>query len=345
MNKETDKKDLKSLIYEELSRFIKENTEEPSFRASQIFAWLYQGIYSFDEMTNINKKLRENLANISYINQLEIVRKQVSTDGTVKYLLKLKDDNSIESVVMHYKHGSTICVSTQVGCRMGCGFCASTIQGKERDLAPSEIIDQIILAQQDLGIKISNIVLMGMGEPLDNFDNVMSFLDIVNDEKGLNIGMRHISLSTCGICDKIEELAKKKLGLTLSVSLHAPNDEIRNQLMPINKKYPVGQLVSCCKKYIAQTGRRISFEYTLISGLNDSMACADQLADLLKGMLCHVNLIGVNDVSEKHFECSSAKSIQQFAHRLETKGINATIRRRLGSDIDASCGQLRKNTI
>jgi 23S rRNA (adenine2503-C2)-methyltransferase len=345
VNNTTEKKDLKSMTFEELEQFMKESMKEPAFRSGQVFSWLYQGVYSFDQMTNISKVLRERLGQTAYINQLTIMRKQVSKDGTVKYLFGLLDGKSIESVVMHYQHGSTICISTQVGCRMGCKFCASTIQGKERDLAPSEMLDQIILAQQDLGISISNVVLMGMGEPLDNYENVVRFLKIVNDKRGLNIGMRHISLSTCGLCDKIEKLAKEKWGITLSVSLHAPTDEIRNELMPINKKYPVDQLISSCKSYIAQTGRRISFEYTMVQGLNDSLECADQLASLLKGMLCHVNLIGVNHVGESKYVCSSPNTIARFRKRLEERGINATIRRKLGADIDASCGQLRKNTI
>lgn len=337
--------DLKDLEYNELENFIID-AGEPKFRAKQIFKWLHSGVRSFDEMTNLSKATREKLSDISFVSSLEIKQKLVSKiDGTVKYLFELEDGNCIESVVMRYKHGLSICISSQVGCRMGCRFCASTIGGLYRSLTPGEILNQIIFAQKDMGERISNVVMMGIGEPLDNFDNVIKFLKNVNHPEGICIGYRHISLSTCGVVDKIQRLAEENFPITLSVSLHAPNNEIRNSIMPINKKYPVEVLIHACREYIKKTGRRISFEYSLISGVNDSDKDARELASLLKGMLCHINLIPVNKVEERDFHKGSEERIRRFQNLLTELGMNATVRRELGSDISASCGQLRKKVL
>ncbi len=337
--------DLRSLEYKELENLILE-LGEPKYRAKQIFNWVMNGVESFDEMTNISKKTREKLNEVSYISKLSIREKYISKlDGTVKYLFSLDDGNCIETVVMRYHHGISVCISSQVGCRMGCGFCASTIGGLYRSLTSGEILNQVIYAQKDIGERISNIVMMGIGEPLDNYDNVIKFLHNVNHPDGLNIGYRHISLSTCGVVDKIYMLAKEDLPITLSVSLHAPNNEIRNRIMPVNKKYPVEELIKACKAYIKTTTRRISFEYSLISGVNDSIENAVELAHLLKGMLAHVNLIPVNHVEERDFHKGKMSDIKNFREKLIQLGINATIRRELGSDISASCGQLRKKVL
>ncbi len=337
--------DLKDFEFFELEAFLKE-LGEPKFRAGQIFEWLSKGVESFDEMTNISKATREKLAEKSFVSTLKIREKYVSKlDKTTKYLFELPDGNCIESVVMYYNHGISICISSQVGCRMGCEFCASTIGGLYRSLTAGEILNQVIFAQKDIGERISNIVMMGIGEPLDNFENVKKFLRNVNHEKGLNIGYRHISLSTCGLVPKIYELAKENMPITLSVSLHAPNNEIRNSIMPVNKKYPVEELIKACKDYIKTTTRRISFEYSLISGVNDSVENADELARLLKGMLCHVNLIPVNKIEEREYKKGNKQEIRAFCERLNSRGINATVRRELGSDIQASCGQLRKKLL
>ena len=294
-------------------------------------------------MTNIKKELRENLKKIYYISDCTIEKKLVSVyDETVKYLFKLNDGELIESVVMKYKYGRTICVSSQVGCKMGCSFCASGIAGFVRNLLPGEILSQVYTAQKDLGIKISHIVMMGVGEPLDNFDNVMRFLELISDENGQNIGMRNISLSTCGVVSGIYKLMEKKLQLTLSVSLHAPSDEIRNRTMPVNSRWNIETLLKACRDYTAATNRRISFEYAMISSVNDSDDCARLLAKRLKGMLCHVNLIPVNSVKERDYRKSSGERIAAFIKILEKSGINVTVRRTLGSDINASCGQLRR---
>lgn len=303
---------------------------------------MQKGINEFDEMTNVPADAINLLKQSFYISFCEIEEKYVSKiDGTVKYLFKLKDNDYIESVVMKYKHGYTICISTQAGCRMGCKFCASTIEGKRRDLTAGEMLSQIFTAQKDLKIKISNVVLMGMGEPLDNFDNTIKFLNLVGSEFGLNIGMRHITISTCGIVDKIKQLEELSTQVTLSVSLHAPTDEIRDKIMPINKKFGVSSLISACKDYINATSRRISFEYAMIDGLNDADQCAFKLAELLRGMLCHVNLIPANPVHHQKFLKSDEQKVKKFAQILQSKGINVTIRRTLGADINASCGQLR----
>lgn len=337
--------DLKCLEYGELEELLA-GLGEPKFRAKQIYSWLYKGAESFEEMTNISKKTIERLREAAFISRLAIREKYVSRiDGTVKYLFTLEDGNCIETVVMRYKHGITICISSQVGCRMGCGFCASTIGGLYRSLTAGEIINQIIFAQKDLGERISNVVMMGIGEPLDNYDNVIRFLHNVNNPNGLNIGYRHISLSTCGLADRIYRLAEEGLPITLSVSLHAPNNEIRSSIMPVNKKFPIEELIKACRHYISVTTRRISFEYSLISGVNDSTENARELASLLKGMLCHINLIPVNRVEERNYHKGSKEDIYKFQKKLSELGMNATIRRELGSDISASCGQLRKKVL
>ena len=334
--------DLKDLEYSELCDFI-ESLGAKKFHAKQIFSWLSKGIEDFDEMTDISKELREKLKAKSHISKLEIRKKLVSEiDKTTKYLFGLEDGNCIESVVMYYNHGITICVSSEVGCLMGCRFCASTIGGKVRDLTCGEILNQIIFAEKDLGERIGNIVIMGIGEPLDNFKNVVKFLHNVNNPNGLNIGYRHISLSTCGIVPKIYELAKQNLPITLSVSLHAPNNKIRDSIMPINSKYKIEELITACKDYIKATNRRVSFEYALISGVNDSLENADELSKLLSKMLIHVNLIPVNNIEERDYKSGNKQQIRAFCERLNKNGINATVRRELGRDINASCGQLRR---
>ena len=332
--------DLKSMTLEELAVYFKE-LGQPVFRARQVFRWLHQGAESFDEMTDLPKALREVLKDTCVLTVPVVERKQVSKeDGTVKYLWRLTDGNCIETVLMRYKHGNTVCVSSQVGCNMGCVFCASTLGGKVRDLTASEILDQVIFTQKDSGETISNIVMMGIGEPLDNFDNVLRFLMLVNHPDGMNIGMRHISLSTCGLIKKIDKLALLGLQLTLSVSLHAPDDETRSKLMPVNQGVGVSALMETCRRYFEATGRRISYEYAMIDGVNDSIDQADRLAQLLQGQPGHVNLIPLNDVAESTLRPS--RRVRQFQQRLEAHGVTATVRRRLGGDIDASCGQLRR---
>ena len=335
--------DIKSMTLEELKTEIADMGEK-AFKAGQIYSWLHKhGAESFDEMTNISKDLRANLQKKYDIYNCTIEKKLVSVyDDTVKYLFRLNDGELIESVVMKYKYGYTICVSSQVGCKMGCKFCASGIAGFVRNLTPSEILSQVYTAQRDLGIRISHIVMMGVGEPLDNFDNVMRFLSLVTDENGLNISMRNISLSTCGVVTGIYKLMDKKMQLTLSVSLHAPNDKIRSNTMPVNDKWNIDELLKACRDYTKATSRRISFEYAMISGVNDSDECAAELGKRLKGMLCHVNLIPVNRVKERDYKKSSDNRIAGFIKTLEKYGINVTVRRTLGSDINASCGQLRR---
>ena len=334
--------DILSMTLEELTAEF-DGLNIPRFRAKQVYEWLHKHLAAnYDEMTNLPKDLRTELSESFPIYGCEIAKKQVSQlDKTVKYLFALHDGDYVESVVMKYKYGYTICVSSQVGCKMGCAFCASTLGGFKRCLLPGEILSQLYCAQRDIGERISHIVLMGMGEPLDNFDNVMRFISLITDEKGLNISMRNISLSTCGVVPKIKELLDRRLQLTLSISLHAPNDELRSRIMPINRSYHVDELISVCRKYAAETSRRISFEYAMLSGVNDSDECAYELASKLKGMLCHVNLIPVNEVAESPFKPSSPQQVERFVEILSKKGINATVRRKLGSDIDASCGQLR----
>lgn len=334
--------DIKSMNEAQISAFMAE-IGEPKFRAGQIFKWLSTGTRSFDEMTNLSKPLREKLKSLCELRNAEMMRKQASRiDGTIKYLWRFPDGNCVESVFMEYKHGNTICISTQAGCRMGCKFCASTLAGLQRNLTPGEMLDQVIAAQLDTGKRVSNIVLMGTGEPLDNYDNVIAFLKLVGDEKGLNIGMRHISLSTCGICDKIKMLAEENLQITLSISLHAPDNETRSKIMPINNRFPVEELIATCKHYFEKTSRRISFEYTMIDGVSDTEECAKKLSKLLKGFPCHVNLIPLNPVSERDLKTSSRKAIERFTEILTRAGLTVTVRRSLGGDIDAACGQLRR---
>lgn len=335
-------KDIRSLSYDELSDEIL-TLGFPKFRVNQIYSWIHEKcVSSFDEMTNISKDMRQKLGETFYFNNLSINTKLVSKiDDTVKYLFTLSDGEYVESVVMKYKYGYSICISTQVGCKMGCTFCASAIGGFVRQLSTGEMLSEIYTAQKDLNIKINHLVLMGTGEPFDNYDNVLKMLNLITDEKGQNMSMRHISLSTCGVVPKIYELADEKLGLTLSVSLHAPNNNIRNASMPINKKYDIDELLKACKYYADTTGRRISFEYAMIKGINDSDECALELAKQLKGILCHVNLIPVNNVRETSFIKSSVERQKKFIDILASRGITATVRRTLGSDINASCGQLR----
>ncbi|MBQ2604316.1 MAG: 23S rRNA (adenine(2503)-C(2))-methyltransferase RlmN [Clostridia bacterium] len=339
-------KDIKSYSLEELEKEFADSMGLPKFRARQVYKWLTLGVSSFNEMTDISKELRNNLCNNYYISVAIVEKKLVSVyDKTVKYLFKLHDGEFIESVVMHYKYGHTICISTQVGCKMGCTFCATGKSGFSRNLAPSEMLSQIQSAQNDLGVRISHIVLMGMGEPLDNYANVVKFLKLVSSENGLNISMRHISLSTCGLVDKIYELEKENFQLTLSVSLHAPNNDIRSRTMPVNRRYPIEELLKACRHYASATGRRISFEYAMISGVNDSDECARELGRRLKGMLCHVNLIPVNNVEGNNYVKSKIERQKAFINILGKEGITATVRRTLGSDINASCGQLRRQTL
>jgi len=325
---------------EELAAWLKE-LGEPAFRAKQIFKWLYRGVTSFEEMTDLSKPLRRKLEEEALLTPPTVARKQASReDGTVKYLWRLADGNCVESVLMRYRHGNTVCISCQVGCRMGCAFCASTIAGKVRDLTPAEMLDQVLFTQTDSGAPVSNIVLMGIGEPLDNFDTVLRFLTLVNHPDGLNIGMRHISLSTCGLVEQIDKLAQYELQLTLSVSLHAPDDETRSRIMPVNRSVGVEKLLETCRRYFDTTGRRISYEYAMIDGVNDADWQADLLAKRLKGAPAHVNLIPLNEVEESPLKPS--RRVAAFQKRLEGHGVTVTVRRKLGGDIDASCGQLRR---
>ena len=335
--------DIKSMTLEEITAWLKE-MGEPAFRGKQVFTWLHKGVKSFDEMTNLSKSLRAKLEENCYITVPTVARKQVSQlDGTIKYLWELRDGNCIETVLMQYHHGNTVCISSQVGCRMGCKFCASTIAGKVRDLSASEILDQVLFTQLDSGLPISNIVLMGIGEPLDNYDNVRRFLTLVNHADGLNIGMRHISLSTCGVVPGIRRLAEEDLQLTLSISLHAPDQETRATIMPVTRAYDVDMLIEACHEYFEKTGRRISFEYAMIDGVNDSDEKADLIAKKVKGMPAHINLIPLNEVEESPLKPS--RRVAAFQKRLESHGLTATVRRKLGGDIDASCGQLRRKAM
>ncbi len=333
---------LKSLTQPELTAVLKE-LNQPAFRAGQVFSWLHKGVRSYDEMTDLPQSLRAVLSEKYPINPLQVVRKQESAkDGTIKYLWRLSDGNCVETVLMRYHYGNTVCISTEVGCPMGCAFCASTLGGLVRRLEPFEMLDQVLFTQVDSGLPVSHIVLMGIGEPLDNFDNVMRFLELVNDPKGMNISMRHISLSTCGLVPKIRQLAEKKLQLTLSVSLHAPSDQVRDTIMPVNKAYPTEELLQACRDYYDITGRRISFEYAMIDGVNDRETDARLLLKRLKGLPAHMNLIPLNHVEESPLKPSSRKAVQRFQEILEEGGVPATVRRTLGGDIDASCGQLRR---
>ena len=334
--------DLRSLSMDELTEQLVARGF-PAFRAKQIRQWLDRGVTDFEQMTNIPKDLRAQLSEMYTVPTVRILRKLVSEiDGTVKYLFGLDDGETVESVLMQYKHGWSQCLSTQVGCRMGCTFCATGMGGLVRNLNAAEMMAQIEAAQQDTGVRVSSIVLMGMGEPLDNYEQVVRFLRMLGEEGGVHIGMRHISLSTCGLVPGIYRLMEEQIPLTLSISLHAPNDEIRSRSMPVNKRWPIEELLSACRDYIKATGRRISFEYAMIDGLNDSDACAEELASRLRGMLCHVNLIPVNAVEGKQQQRSSRERIRSFVAVLEKRGINVTVRRTLGADINASCGQLRR---
>ena len=342
-NQWQDKQDIKSLELAELTEAMV-RMGQPKFRGKQVYSWLHEKrVESFEEMSNLPAAFRQQLAQNYYINSLSIIRKLTSKiDGTQKYLLRLKDNNCVEAVLMKYKYGNSVCISTQVGCRMGCKFCASTLAGLVRSLEPSEMLDEIYTVTRDSGQRVSNVVLMGIGEPFDNYDNVMKFLHILSSPEGYNLSLRHLSLSTCGLVDRIYQLAEEKVGLTLSISLHAPNDEIRSQTMPINKRYPIDELLEACRYYFNKTGRRISFEYALIEGVNDEVRHANELADRLRGMSAHVNLIPVNPVKERGFKRGSRQRIEAFQKALEARGVNATIRRELGADINAACGQLRR---
>ena len=333
---------LKNLTLPELAETIKA-LGQPPFRAKQVYSWLHKGVRSYEEMTNLPKNLRDRLGENYPIQAPTGVRRQESRkDGTIKYLWQLSDGNCVETVLMRYHYGNTVCISTEVGCRMGCAFCASTLGGLVRRLEPFEMLDQVLFTQVDSGLPISHIVLMGIGEPLDNFDNVMRFLELVNSAEGMNISMRHISLSTCGLVPKIDELAKRNLQLTLSVSLHAPNDGIRDTIMPVNKLYPSQELIDACRRYYEATSRRISFEYAMIGGVNDSRENAKELIRRMKGLPCHFNLIPLNHVEESPLKPSTREAVAAFQKTLEDGGIPATVRRTLGGDIDASCGQLRR---
>ena len=333
---------LKSMTLAEVTAALKE-MGQPAFRGKQVYTWLHKGVRSYDEMSNLSKDLRSALAEKYPIAAPEVVRKQESAkDGTIKYLWRLADGNCVETVLMRYNYGNTVCISTEVGCRMGCAFCASTIGGLVRKLEPYEMLDEVLFTQIDSGLTISRIVLMGIGEPLDNFDNVMRFLELVNSEDGMNISMRHISLSTCGLVPKIDELAKRKLQISLAISLHGPNDTIRDKIMPVNKAYPIEVLLAACRRYFEATSRRIHFEYAMIDGVNDREEDAKELLRRLKGLPAHFNLIPLNHVEESPLKPSSKAAVARFQKILEDGGITATVRRTLGGDIDASCGQLRR---
>lgn len=335
-------KDIKSMLPAEIEAELA-SLGEPKYRARQIFQWLGRGVSSFEEMTNLSKSLREKLNSAFTIPSLAMLRKQVSKlDGTIKYLWKLPDGNAVETVVMRYHHGNTVCISSQVGCRQGCAFCASTIGGLVRNLEPSEMLEEVLSSERESGLKISNIVLMGIGEPLDNYDNVVRFLRLVNHPDGANIGMRHISLSTCGLIERFDDLAAENLPLTLSVSLHAPDDETRLKLMPANRARGVEALIGACERYYRKTGRRISFEYAMIDGVNDTPEHARLLAKHALRVSAHVNLIPLNRVEERSFQPSPPERLLAFIRLLEEEGVNVTVRRTLGGDVDASCGQLRK---
>ena len=333
---------LKNLTQQEIAGILKE-LGQPAFRAKQVYTWLHKGVRSYDEMTNLPKGLRDQLSENYPIHAPKVVRKQESQkDGTIKYLWQLSDGNCVETVLMRYNYGNTVCISTEVGCAMGCAFCASTIGGLVRRLEPFEMLDEVIFTQIDSGLPISRIVLMGIGEPLDNFDNVLRFLELVNSEAGMNISMRHISLSTCGLIPKIDALAEKKLQISLAISLHGPNNEIRGKIMPVNKAYPIDDLLEACRRYFAATGRRIHFEYAMIDGVNDREQDAKEILRRMKGLPAHFNLIPLNHVEESPLKPSSKAAVAKFQKILEDGGITATVRRTLGGDIDASCGQLRR---
>ena len=339
------KTDIKSLNYNELVQYV-ESINEKKFRAAQLYSWMHEKLAeSYDEMTNISDKLKDTLKEDTLYTSLKIVKMQESRiDGTRKYLFELYDGNLIESVFMKYHHGNSVCISSQVGCKMGCRFCA-TLNGCVRNLSPSEMLDQIYRISRDTNERVSNVVIMGSGEPMDNYDNVIKFIELLNSERGLNISQRNITVSTCGIVPKIKELADLKLQITLAISLHAPNDELRKTMMPIANKYSIAEIMDACRYYLDKTGRRISFEYSLVKGVNDTKECANELIELVKGLNCHINLIPVNPIKERDYEQSEKNSIKNFKDMLERKGINATVRREMGRDIDGACGQLRQNHI
>ncbi len=333
---------LKSMTLPELTAAMKE-LGQPAFRGKQVYTWLHKGVRSYEEMRNLPKSLRDVLAQQYPICPPEVVRKQESArDGTIKYLWRLADGNCVETVLMRYHYGNTVCISTEVGCAMGCAFCASTIGGLVRRLEPYEMLDQVLFTQVDSGLPVSHIVLMGIGEPLDNFDNVLRFLELVNSPEGMNISMRHISLSTCGLVPKIDALAEKKLQISLAISLHGPNNEIRGKIMPVNRAYPIEELLEACRRYYAATSRRIHFEYAMIDGVNDRERDARELLARLKGLPAHINMIPLNYVEESPLKPSTKAAVARFQKILEDGGITATVRRTLGGDIDASCGQLRR---
>jgi 23S rRNA (adenine2503-C2)-methyltransferase len=333
---------LKSMTLPEMADHFKQKGL-PAFRAKQVYSWLHKGVRSYEEMTNLPQTLRQQLQQEHPLYAPQVVRKQESKlDGTIKYLWRLEDGNCVETVMMRYHYGNTVCISTEVGCRMGCAFCASTLGGLVRPLEAHEMLDQVLFTQIDSGLPVSHIVLMGIGEPLDNFDNVLRFLELVNSEDGINISMRHISLSTCGLVPKIDELAKRKLQISLAISLHGPNNEKRSKVMPVNRAYPIEELLAACHRYYDATGRRIHFEYAMIDGLNDTEEDAKELLRRLKGLGAHVNLIPLNHVEESPLKPSSKKAVARFQQILEAGGVTATVRRTLGGDIDASCGQLRR---
>ena len=333
---------IKSMTLPELTAALKE-LGQPAFRGKQVYTWLHKGVRSYEQMTNLPKELREVLTREYPICAPKVVRKQESQkDGTIKYLWQLSDGNCVETVLMRYHYGNTVCISTEVGCAMGCAFCASTIGGLVRRLEPFEMLDEVLFTQIDSGLPISHIVLMGIGEPLDNFDNVLRFLELVNSPEGMNISMRHISLSTCGLIPKIDALAEKKLQISLAISLHGPNNAIRGKIMPVNKAYPIEDLIAACRRYYDATSRRIHFEYAMIDGVNDRPCDAKELLKLLKGLPAHINMIPLNHVEESPLKPSSKAAVAAFQKILEDGGITATVRRTLGGDIDASCGQLRR---
>ena len=342
----SDKADLKSMNLAEMTEFIVSIGEKP-FRAKQVYQWIHEKqADSFDEMTNISKKMRELLADAGYLTTLKKEEVQISKlDGTRKYLFQLEDGNVIESVLMRYKHGNSVCISSQVGCRMGCRFCASTLDGLVRGLSPAEMLDQIYQIGKDIGERISNVVVMGTGEPMDNFDNLLRFIELLTDENGLHISQRNLTVSTCGIVPRMRKLADKKLQITLALSLHASNQEKRLSLMPVANKYDIHEVVDACRYYFDQTGRRVTFEYSLVGGVNDTDQDAEELCRLVKGMNCHINLIPVNPIKERDYVQSNAKVIAAFKNKLEKNGLAVTVRREMGRDIDGACGQLRKSYV
>lgn len=338
--------DIKSMNLAELTEFVA-SIGEKAFRAKQLYQWLHvKQVYAFDDMTNLSKAFREKLDEVSFITDLKQEQVQISQiDGTRKYLFLLEDGNVIESVLMRYKHGNSVCISSQVGCRMGCRFCASTLDGLVRGLRPSEMIDQIYKIGQDIGERISNVVVMGTGEPMDNYDNLLKFITLLTDENGLNISQRNLTVSTCGIVPRMRQLADEKLSITLALSLHASNQKKRLELMPVANKYDIHDMIDACKYYFDQTGRRVTFEYSLVGGVNDTDEDARELSQLIHGMNCHVNLIPVNPIKERDYVQSNAAVIAAFKNKLEKNGINVTVRREMGRDIDGACGQLRKRYI